>query len=175
MSLPSDLLDQARTLAMFDAKKPKQANLRRSLSSAYYALFHFLSDESVKNFIGAGQQNRMHRDLARRAIAHTRLKDVCQEFLKQTPKDILKPYWQISRIPEKTDLGIICNNLINLQIRRHEADYDFTKVFTRSSVLDDCDRAQEAMEAWRKLKRQHPEAASLFAMCILLWAGLSGR
>jgi hypothetical protein len=34
-----DLLEQAVRLAKLDAKRPKQANLRRAISSAYYALF----------------------------------------------------------------------------------------------------------------------------------------
>lgn len=32
-----DLIDQARVLATLDVGKPKQANLRRAISSAYYA------------------------------------------------------------------------------------------------------------------------------------------
>lgn len=42
-----DLLQQARQLATLDLKKPKQANLRRAVSSTYYAIFHFLVRESV--------------------------------------------------------------------------------------------------------------------------------
>lgn len=37
-----DLLAQAEALARLDAKKPKQVNLRRAISSAYYAVFHCL-------------------------------------------------------------------------------------------------------------------------------------
>ena len=51
-----DLLAQARSLATSDAKKPKQANLRRAISSAYYALFHFLCEEVTKTFVGAGSR-----------------------------------------------------------------------------------------------------------------------
>ncbi|MEZ5301676.1 MAG: hypothetical protein R3F11_13645 [Verrucomicrobiales bacterium] len=105
MSIPKDLLDQARKLANSDPKKPKQANLRRAASSSYYALFHFLSEESVKIFVGAGQQDRMRRDLARRAVAHTRLKDVCLEFQKPTPRKLLQPYWVSSGVLHNPDLA----------------------------------------------------------------------
>ena len=47
-----DLLDQAVSLAKLDAKKPKQANLRRAVSSTYYALFHLLVDEACRIQIG---------------------------------------------------------------------------------------------------------------------------
>ena len=36
-----DLFQQAAELATIDAKKPKQANLRRAVSAAYYAVFHY--------------------------------------------------------------------------------------------------------------------------------------
>jgi hypothetical protein len=41
-----DLLEQAVRLAMLDVRRPKQANLRRAVSSAYYAVFHLLVDEA---------------------------------------------------------------------------------------------------------------------------------
>ena len=48
-----DLLEQAARLARLDTQKPKQANLRRAISSAYYALFHLLVDEACRVQIGA--------------------------------------------------------------------------------------------------------------------------
>lgn len=47
-----DLLEQAIKLAKLDIRKPKQANLRRSISSAYYALFHLLVDDACRLQIG---------------------------------------------------------------------------------------------------------------------------
>ena len=41
-----DLFSQAETLAKLDVKKPKQANLRRAVSSTYYGVFHFLVHEA---------------------------------------------------------------------------------------------------------------------------------
>ena len=38
MSLHEDLLILAEHLAQLDARRPKQANLRRAVSSAYYAV-----------------------------------------------------------------------------------------------------------------------------------------
>jgi hypothetical protein len=42
-----DLLQQARQLAQIDPRRPKQANLRRAVSAAYYALFHEVIDRAV--------------------------------------------------------------------------------------------------------------------------------
>ena len=40
MSLHADLLDQAEQLAQLDPRRPKQANLRRAISSAYFVTLH---------------------------------------------------------------------------------------------------------------------------------------
>jgi hypothetical protein len=45
VSLASDLLDQASTLAGLDPMKPKQASLRRAISAAYYSVFHLGTSE----------------------------------------------------------------------------------------------------------------------------------
>lgn len=42
MSFALDLPDVARSLARLDEEPPRQATLRRAVSTAYYALFHLL-------------------------------------------------------------------------------------------------------------------------------------
>ena len=56
-----DLLEQAVRLAKLDVKKPKQANLRRAISSAYYALFHMLVDEACRVQVGAQHNQAPYR------------------------------------------------------------------------------------------------------------------
>jgi len=175
VSLPADLLAQARHLATWEARKPKQASLRRAVSTAYYALFHFISEESAKLFIGATNQDKPSRDLARRAIAHARIKEVCTEFQKDVPRVLLQPFWGPAGIAGDVDFSDLCGAFIDLQKARHAADYDFLAPVSRLSALDACDRAARAMSAWSNLRRHKPEALSLFAMSVLLWPGLSGR
>ncbi|HRQ88296.1 MAG TPA: hypothetical protein PLA50_05825 [Bacteroidia bacterium] len=175
MSLPRDLLAQARHLAKKEPRRPLQASLRRAVSTAYYALFHFLGEESSRLLIGAAHHEKSLRDLARRAIAHTRLKDVCLEFQKATPKALLKPHWRTSGVGGDADLAVICANFVELQQARQTADYDFTSAMNRSEALDACDKVQEAIAAWERLKARQPEALKLFALSILLWPGLASR
>ena len=49
---------QAVSLAKMDVKKPKQANLRRAISSAYYAVFHLLIDEAAGPRLGHSTTRR---------------------------------------------------------------------------------------------------------------------
>ena len=50
MNLAEDLLEQANHLARREKGKPKQASLRRAVSTAYYAAFHLLVAEAVGNW-----------------------------------------------------------------------------------------------------------------------------
>ena len=92
--LSSDLLAQAKLLATHETRRPKQASLRRSISTAYYALFHFLVEEATFEFVGSGGINTQMGRFAARAIAHKRLKDVCIQFRKPRAdqmSEIIKP------------------------------------------------------------------------------------
>ena len=75
-----DLLEQAIKLAKLDAKKPKQANLRRAISSAYYAMFHLLVDEACRVQIGAQHNQAPFRQVLGRAFAHGVMKEACKSF-----------------------------------------------------------------------------------------------
>jgi uncharacterized protein (UPF0332 family) len=48
-SFADDLLQQAYHLARKERLNPRQASLRRAVSTAYYALFHLLIDEATAN------------------------------------------------------------------------------------------------------------------------------
>lgn len=182
MSVAGDLLKQARFLSKKEPKRPSQASLRRAISASYYALFHFVGDESAKLFVGTGPQRKSARNLARRAIVHSKLKAVCLEFLRPNPKAVvIKEFWESAEnhdplgIVGDPDFAILGKNLCDLQAKRHEADYNFARNLSRQDAFDACDQAEAAMEAWKHLKQDKPEALRLFAMAILLWPGLSGR
>ncbi len=46
-------MDLAETIARLDIGKPKQSHLRRAISTAYYSLFHDLTDEVCKMIRGS--------------------------------------------------------------------------------------------------------------------------
>jgi hypothetical protein len=66
-----DLFSQAQKLAKLDAKKPKQANLRRAVSSAYYAVFHYLVHEACCVQIGTQHGQAAYRHALGRAFSHS--------------------------------------------------------------------------------------------------------
>ena len=72
-SLSSDLISQARMLANLEAGRPKQASVRRSVSTAYYGLFHFLIEESTSLVVGAAHADVKNRQLVGRAFVHAKM------------------------------------------------------------------------------------------------------
>ena len=77
MSFAQDLLEQAQHLIDWDGADPKQASLRRAVSTAYYALFHLLIDESVGNWAVARQRSKLAR-----TFEHRSMKRVCDDCVK---------------------------------------------------------------------------------------------
>jgi hypothetical protein len=78
MSLHHDLLEQAEHLARREKLRPKQASLRRAISSAYYALFHLLVDAATR-FIATGSRDGLRRQLARN-FDNAAMKSASQAF-----------------------------------------------------------------------------------------------
>lgn len=160
MSLRGDLLDQADQLATLDARRPKQANLRRSISSSYYALFHLLTVESSSLY--AAEFNLMARII--RTHNHGDMKKVSTFFANdKLPKGIVQAGYVTP-----PDLKIVATTFVNLQQARHEADYDLTQTFRRQEAIDFVERARQAFAAWERVKKT--DEARIYLACFLLWA-----
>lgn len=163
-----DLFEQARFLATRDARRPKQVNLRRAVSAAYYAVFHFLVDAACRMQLGNQHQQAGFRHALGRAFTHTALKSACSGFgggnLK---KDICKG------LPLTNGVYVIpkpIQNLaaafVELQRRRHLADYDRTENFRRSNVMLLIEQAMNHVADFEQLPPSDDRA--FFLSC--LWA-----
>lgn len=121
-----DLLEQAIRLAKLDARRPKQANLRRAISSAYYALFHMLVDEACRAQIGAHHNQARFRQVLGRAFTHGTMKDACKSFGGGTlKKSVAKGLPATFTIPP--EIRNLANIFVDVQETRHVADYDLTQ------------------------------------------------
>jgi hypothetical protein len=175
-SLSIDLLAQAGMLARREPRRPKEASLRRSISSSYYALFHHLVEECTRLAVGTAHNRARFRQFAGRAFVHGKMKAVCEEFAKTNPRnELLKPFWPSLNVSVNIEVRTIAENFIDLQEQRHAADYDLSRHFTRLEATTAVDQAKEAIDAWRILKTSNPDISLLFALSLMLWPGLSGR
>ncbi len=144
MGLPEDLLEQANHLARWDRKRPKQASLRRAVSTAYYAVFHLLVSEAVANW-----KLVRHRPQLARTIEHRRIRTVCAK----------------GKCPDG-DLQAVADAFLELQQARYLADYDYSASFTRTKALSYVQTAKEAFERWQCAREK--DAAQDFLLAIFV-------
>jgi uncharacterized protein (UPF0332 family) len=167
-----DLLEQARRLATLDIKKPKQASLRRAISAAYYAVFHLLVDEACRVQIGAQHNQAPFRQVLGRAYAHGVMKDACKSFGSGTlKKGVLKGLPTGFTVPEA--IRLLAATFVDLQDKRHLADYDLTERFERSSVLALLKQVEQRVEDFRNLAPSNEKR--FFLACLLAWKELANR
>ena len=111
MSLHADLLSQAEQLAGLDLRRPKQASLRRAVSSAYYALFHLLTSEASAIYAAEpGLAARINRTLS-----HGEMKKASSMIANdKLPKSVQPPGGGYST---PADLKVVANAFVSLQER----------------------------------------------------------
>ena len=144
MSLHDDLLAVAGELARLDASKPRQATLRRAISTAYYAVFHMLLDEAVAALV----VNAELRFLLARAFNHGDMEKACRPFAAGNLPAHLSAV--ISAVP--ADLQTVARMFIKLQEVRHDADYNRRARYRRQQALDAVADAQTAFDAWTRVR-----------------------
>jgi hypothetical protein len=96
MSLPSDLLSQARHLLVREPRRPRQASLRRAISTAYYALFHLLTSQASRMLVSSDPLQL----LVSRTFTHTEMYKV-----RWTP--LSRPKSDDSSLPSHQSLVIL--------------------------------------------------------------------
>lgn len=165
MSLANDLLDQANALASLDPGKPKQANLRRAISAAYYALFHLLIDEGAAT-VGS-KLNAAAKAKIRRAFAHADMKAVCASYAKASNvQSFNQQIGPLLLFPLDPLLMDVAEAFVLLQEARHEADYDVYVVYNRQDTTSNIRMAEDAFTAWRGVRST--DNAKVFLVDLLL-------
>jgi hypothetical protein len=120
---PDHLLDQAERLTVSQgAGAPRQADLRRAISTAYYGVFHAIATEAADDFVGRTQRDSPRYALVYRSIDHGRLRGVCEDVVKPTPPAKYAKYLPSAGLG--SDLIAVATAVSELQERRHSADYD---------------------------------------------------
>jgi len=141
MSLAQDLLEQAEHLIDWDGADPKQASLRRSVSTAYYALFHLLIDEAVSNW-GIAR----HRGKLARTFEHGSMKRVCD--------DCVQSFYKAGEPPSLLPLKDVAETFSELQLMRHTADYDNSFIWTKADAQEWIVQTGVAFTSWDAIRTQ---------------------
>jgi len=132
VALSSDLIATARQLAHVHQRRPRQADLRRSISTAYYAMFHGLAEVTAIRLVGTSGAAQKTPAWTRvyRALNHQTIKKACG----------LKEAQNYSQ-----DLAVFIDLFPGLQERRHQADYDPTVRYKQGEALSAADDAERAL------------------------------
>ncbi|MCR4318133.1 MAG: hypothetical protein NUW37_17445 [Planctomycetes bacterium] len=176
MDLYEDLIEQAEALATKDRRKPKQANLRRAVSSMYYALFHFLVDQTCQIMLGSSNSQTPYRHVLGRAFVHTVMKQACTSFGGGTLKDsVIKglPRNKSGNYVIPPEIQKIASLFTEIQDWRHLADYDLSEKFIRSDVLTLIEQSKHHMSQFSSSKNS--DEKRFFLVCLLAWKEISGR
>ena len=165
MSFSSDLLDQARELMVADVRRPKQSSLRRAVSTAYYGLFHLLTEEATLQMLGTAAGRRRMRHAVARSFSHASMARACKAFASgQFPKQVEQIVHPL-HIP--VDLQVVAWTFTTLQNARHRADYNLAAPFQRAEVIALVESAEQAVEAWHRVKMD--DASRFFLASLPLW------
>jgi uncharacterized protein (UPF0332 family) len=148
MPLPKDLLDQATRLLSHEKKKPKQASIRRAVSTAYYAAFHLLASESAKRM--APTLPKKLGLQVQRAFEHGAMKAVCKSFAGGTLPSFIGHLQSGSIEP---DLQKLASHFVKLQEARHAADDDLVHTLTKQEAEDNIDKAKEVFAIWKTISK----------------------
>lgn len=168
-----DLLDQARKLLYLDPTRPKQANLRRAVSATYYALFHFLTTQSARTLIGAHQSLTSYRHLLARAYVHGEMKSACIAFGGGSyPRSLAAGL--PTDFAVRKEIEDIAMAFVDLQSKRHIADYDFSQTLTRADVLATIEVAHASIDEFNKFDSSDG-CRKFFLVCLLIWRSLGSR
>lgn len=125
-----------------------EANVRRAVSSAYYALFHLLVRDAILNWKHADHRSRLAR-----TFDHKRMKDASTAILKEIGN---------VRIQESDDpdpeqsllfrLSTVAQAFVDLQQARHKADYDIEEPYQPLDAAVDVAQARLAVLTWTEVR-----------------------
>jgi hypothetical protein len=144
--LPEQLISQAEFLLREAAVN--EANVRRAVSSAYYALFHLLIRDAVVNWKHADQHARLAR-----SFDHKRMKDASTAILKEMGNiPIQSTATADAEQTARFRLSTVAQAFVDLQQARHKADYDVGEPFGPVDAAVDVAQARLAFVIWADVR-----------------------
>jgi hypothetical protein len=143
MSFADDLLKQAFLLLNKEPKTPTQASLRRSVSTAYHALFHLLIQDASANWSRADT-----RDYLARAFDHCTMKDASTRA-ENRDYDPAVPPQVVSK------LRSVARAFRELQFQRHLADYSNATKWDRIKASSKVSQSKTAFTDWKAIRKEY--------------------
>lgn len=130
------------------------ARVRRSVSTAYYALFHFLLLEAGVRLIGATNDLRRRRRTVARSFTHAGIKAALAKvrgvIVDPGVAGLLERNRQAAaQVRSPPFARNFAAAFIDAQKLRHEADYDLNATLSEADARRLVDRVEQAIADWR--------------------------
>ena len=164
MPLAQDLLEQARLLAQPAAGpgRPRQASLRRAVSSAYYAVFHLLSADATAQASPVSPVGL--RERVQRSLQHSTMRAAANALQSNSLPARIAP---LMPGPIPASLVSVARGFVRLQDERHNADYDLADQFDRSRVHGLIREAERVFRDWNDVRNS--DEAKVFLAALMFW------
>jgi hypothetical protein len=158
---PEHLLEQAdRLIAPGSPGQPRQVDLRRAISTAYYAVFHATLIAAADRYVGANRRATGQYFLAYRSVDHKDLREVCSRVSSLSGR--LSQYFPANSFD--ADVKAFARALLELQAKRIDADYN---VAIREKKSDALLAVGTARDALRRLQAASSSAREAFLGLLL--------
>ena len=142
---PDDLIATARDLLATGRGAPRQSNLRRAVSTTYYALFHCLARCCADSMVGTAGAKRSEAawKQAYRALEHGQAASRCQlPLVRDFPAEIQD----------------FAGEFVRAQFARHEADYEAGGRWQKSNVDQLISGVESALHDFRQVSLKDRKA-----------------
>ena len=154
MAYHDDLLVQA--LQLVNVTPPSQLTLRRAVSAAYYAVFHFLIAEATLNW-----NNAPLRTSLARAYDHGVMKTASNRIMN------VRDFPYVDEDPAVVEkLRFVAQTFSDLQDSRHFADYNLTKDLDPAEALTWVKLAEKIFTTWPAIRTQQIAQAYLVSLLV---------
>ena len=149
---PSNLVAAARDLASVGRGRPRQANLCRAVSTAYYAMFHCLAASCANTIVGGAGSDRSYPTWLQtyRALEHG------------TARSRFRNRSYIVKFPP--EIRSFADKFLEMQEKRHKADYDPSINFPRLDVLSDIAAVEKAIDEFNQAPIRERRALAVFVL-----------
>jgi hypothetical protein len=159
MPFPDDLLELAKQLANLDGVNPRQATLRRAVSTAYYALFHLLVAQATSNWRRAELRPALGR-----IFEHGNMKSASERSVSEFNAAMKKNPPPSAGLTISRHLRTVANTFVRSQQWRNLADYDTSREWTRTDVLAQIDAVADAFASWNVIREEPVAQAYLLSL-----------
>jgi hypothetical protein len=148
------------------------ARIRRSVSTSYYALFHFMVEEAALRLVGANNNLRRRRRVLARTFSHSGMKKALDKVrgakVDASVEELLRPAGSGSgAVASPAFAQAVARAFADAQAKRHDADYDLNKTLSEADARLLRARIRRVIKDWRGAKTPADKDFK-HALCLLM-------